>query len=104
MRHVKTATIHSRCECQAALVAELDEHKYVLRGWAVDRTRKQERLAPAQSIGAQRDRFDVSWFCPFCIRNTLRSFSTSGLAWRERPASPPGPPKTGPSSASPATG
>lgn len=80
---MKVATIYSRCECQASLRADLDEHKHVLRGSAVDRGRKVERSAPAQSIGAQRERFDVSWFCPFCVRNVLRSFATSALAYRD---------------------
>lgn len=95
---VKVATIYSRCECQASLRAELDEHKYVLRGSAVDRGRKVERSAPAQSIGANRDRFDVSWFCPFCVRNVLRSFATSALAYREveAPLQPPPAPSTSP--------
>lgn len=79
---MKTASIHSSCECQAALFAELDEHRHVQRGWAKDRRRRLERPAPANSIGADKERFDVAWFCPFCVRNTLRSFDASGLAWR----------------------
>jgi hypothetical protein len=89
-RRMKTARISSRCECQARLFADLDEHRYVLKGWAVDRERDLERVAPAQSIGAGRSVFDVSWSCPFCIRTTLRSFTASGLAFREAgEAAPP---------------
>jgi hypothetical protein len=82
MPAMKVATVRSRCECQAHLAAELDELRVVLRGWAVD-ARKLELPAPANSIGAERERFDVGWACPFCTRNTLRSFTASGLAFRE---------------------
>jgi len=80
---VKRATVLSACECQARLGAELDEHKHVVRGWAQDLKRGKAETAPAHSIGADEDRFDVAWLCPFCIRNTLRSFDRSALAWRE---------------------
>ncbi|MEZ4223671.1 MAG: hypothetical protein R3B13_22170 [Polyangiaceae bacterium] len=80
---MKTAEIHSSCECQARLSAELDEARQVTRGWARDRRRRLEKPAPAHSIGADAERFDVAWFCPFCVRNTLRSFDAAGLAWRE---------------------
>jgi hypothetical protein len=79
---MKVATVHSRCECQAYLCAELDEQRVALRGWAVD-SRKQRLAAPANSIGAARERFDVGWACPFCTRNTLRSFNGTGLVFRE---------------------
>ena len=80
---MKIATIFSACECQAKLGAELDEHKHVVRGWAKDLRRRKEAAAPAHTIGAEKHRFDVAWFCPFCIRNTLRSFDSGGLSWRE---------------------
>lgn len=86
---MKRATIHSVCECQARLGAELDEHKHVHRGWARDIRRRTERPAPAHSIRPEAEVFDVAWFCPFCIRNTLRSFDTSGLAFRKLPESEP---------------
>jgi hypothetical protein len=79
---VKTATIRSVCECQARLCAELDEHHHVLKGWAKDLRRKESRVAPAHAIYPDRERFDVAWFCPFCVRNTLRSFDASGIAYR----------------------
>jgi len=50
--------------------------------------RTQTETAPAHSIGADEERFDVAWLCPFCIRNTLRSFDATGLAWREERLSP----------------
>ncbi|HEX3774345.1 MAG TPA: hypothetical protein VHV51_07765 [Polyangiaceae bacterium] len=79
---MKVARIHSKCECQVNLCAELDEARVVLRGWATD-ARKLELAAPANAIGAERERFDVGWACPFCTRNTLRSFTASALSFRE---------------------
>jgi hypothetical protein len=82
---MKVTTVHSRCECQAHLSAELDEQRVALRGWAVD-ARKLQLSAPANTIGAERERFDVGWACPFCTRNTLRSFTASALTFREAEA------------------
>ncbi|HET7543281.1 MAG TPA: hypothetical protein VFK05_25585 [Polyangiaceae bacterium] len=79
---MKVATVHSRCECQAHLCAELDEQRVALRGWATD-GRKRQLPAPANTIGADRERFDVGWACPVCTRNTLRSFTSSALVFRE---------------------
>ncbi len=79
---MKVAKVHSKCECQVSLCAELDEARVVLRGWAQD-ARKVELPAPANAIGAERERFDVGWACPFCTRNTLRSFTASALSFRE---------------------
>ena len=79
---MKVAIGRSRCECQAHLSAELDEQRVALRGWAVD-ARKLELPAPANTIGSERERFDVGWACPFCTRNTLRSFTASALAFRD---------------------
>ncbi|HLV22588.1 MAG TPA: hypothetical protein VKZ49_16970 [Polyangiaceae bacterium] len=86
---MKQATVYSRCECQAQLVAELDENRHVLRGYAVDVYRKQRLPAPSQSLRAHAPRFDVAWFCPFCIRNVLRSFDAGGLAYRKVPEAQP---------------
>ncbi|EYF00480.1 Hypothetical protein CAP_0570 [Chondromyces apiculatus DSM 436] len=36
-------------------------------------------LAPAHSINAHLERFDVGWLCPFCNRNTLRTFYAGAL-------------------------
>jgi len=83
---MKVATVHSRCECQAHLGAELDEQRVALRGWAID-ARKQRLAAPANAIGPGRERFDVGWACPFCTRNTLRSFTGAALVFREPAAS-----------------
>ena len=79
--NMKKAKITSACECQARLIAELNEHKLVISGFARDIRRKQTLPAPAHSIGAHQEIFDVAWACPFCTRNTLRPFHTSGLAW-----------------------
>jgi hypothetical protein len=67
----------SRCECQAHLSAILDEHRHVLAGWA--RRLGVKEKAPAHSIHAEADRFDLAWLCPYCGRNTLRSFHTGAL-------------------------
>ena len=82
---MKVARVDSKCECQAYLCAELDEQRIALQGWAVD-ARKQRLPAPANTIGAERERFDVGWACPFCTRNTLRSFTASALVFRESEA------------------
>lgn len=81
---MKLATVHSACECQARLSAELDENKHVHRGWATDLGRCKTRIAPAHSIHPASERFQLGWACPMCGRNTLRSFETSGLVWSER--------------------
>jgi hypothetical protein len=78
---MKSATVQSKCECQAKLVAELDEERRVLRGSARD-SRGRERLAPATAMHPKNGRFDVGFFCPFCTRNVLRSFEAEALAYR----------------------
>jgi hypothetical protein len=82
---MKVTTVHSKCECEVTLRAELDEARVALRGWATD-ARKVELPAPANSIHPERERFDVGWACPFCTRNTLRSFTASALSFREADA------------------
>jgi hypothetical protein len=67
----------SRCECQATLSAVLDEHRHVLQGTASRHGAKE--TAPAHSIGADRENFDIGWLCPFCGRNTMRTFSAGAL-------------------------
>ncbi|MCA9625436.1 MAG: hypothetical protein KC731_40720 [Myxococcales bacterium] len=76
-----TYAIQTVCECQAILGADLDENRQVMAGWAVRRgARAAEReKAPASSIGAAADRFDVAWQCPFCGRNPLRTFHVGAL-------------------------
>jgi hypothetical protein len=78
---MKSAIVESKCECQAKLVAELDEKRQVLKGSARD-SRGRERLAPATAMHADKPRFDVGFMCPFCTRNVLRSFEADGLAYR----------------------
>ena len=97
---MKTAVVQSACECQASLGAELDEQRRSLRGWA--RQRNRELSAPANSMLTSGDAFQVGWACPFCTRNTLRSFDTEALAYQEKLVSqsqppgsrPPPPPRT----------
>jgi hypothetical protein len=69
---MKPRKVQSKCECQATLIATLDEQRHVLSG--VARQAGAEENAPAHSIGANLDRFDIAWLCPFCGRNTLRTF------------------------------
>lgn len=70
-------SVHSRCECQAALLAHLDDKCHVLSGTAARKGARE--TAPAHSIGADRERFDIAWLCPFCGRNTLRTFDKGAL-------------------------
>ena len=67
----------SPCECQAQLTATLDERRHVLSGTAARHGVREH--APAHSINAAQDRFDIAWLCPFCGRNTLRTFYASAL-------------------------
>ena len=76
---MSTFHITSRCECQARLTATLDDRRHVLDA-AAERLGMKEN-APAHSIGADADaeRFDVGWLCPYCGRNTLRTFDAGAL-------------------------
>jgi hypothetical protein len=85
---MKQATIRSVCECQSELEAVLDEHRFVLAGFAIGSDRVRER-SPAHTIEAAHRRFDVGWLCPVCGRNTLRSFDADALSWID--ADPPAP-------------
>jgi hypothetical protein len=104
---MKQATIQSVCECQSQLEAILDEHRYVLAGFAIGSDRVRER-SPAHTIEAQNRRFDVAWLCPFCGRNTLRSFAADALSWMDAdpptPATAPPPQPPLPLGPGPATG
>lgn len=71
-------SVHSRCECQATLTATLDEHRHVLEGAASLHGEKE--IAPAESLRADLEKFNVAWACPFCGRNTLRSFDAGAFA------------------------
>jgi hypothetical protein len=68
--------IQTVCECQALLEAELNEERQVLSGWASYRGVREH--APANTLGGG-DRFDVAWKCPWCGRNTLRTFHLGAL-------------------------
>jgi hypothetical protein len=83
---MKTAAVQSRCECQATLGATLDEGRRVLSGWARATSGGRQELAPAHCIGAAGERFDVSWLCPCCGRNSLRSFEAGALSFVQAPA------------------
>ena len=80
---MKIARVESRCECQAQLVAELDEARSVVRGFVSDRARGRELLAPANATKKIGDKqVDVGWSCPMCTRNTLRTFNVETLTYR----------------------
>src|SRR5262245_44777137 len=74
----------SRCECQALLTAVLDEKRHVVEGAASAGGARE--TAPAHSIGADREHFDIGWLCPFCGRNTLRTFYAGALRVLPQPA------------------
>jgi hypothetical protein len=82
---MRTATVRSVCECQARLEAVLDEQRNVVHGSARRLPREPAETAPASVLGKGAT-FQVGWFCPFCIRNTLRAFHVSALSWREEAA------------------
>ena len=77
------AVVQSRCECQATLVAELNDQKHVVAAYAKTKGGDHE-AAPAHSIGATKERFDVGWLCSVCGRNVLRSFASDALVWADR--------------------
>jgi hypothetical protein len=80
---MKIARVESRCECQAQLVAELDESRTVVRGFVNDRERNRELVAPANATKKIGDKqVDVGWSCPVCTRNTLRTFNVETLSYR----------------------
>ncbi len=67
----------SRCECQAALSAELTDQRFVVSGTALYLGKREN--APAHAIHPEREVFDLAWLCPFCGRNTLRTFAAAAL-------------------------
>lgn len=81
---MKVAKAQSRCECQATLIAEVDEQGRVLSGAVIQHGVREK--APANAMGAGQARFDIGWLCPVCGRNTLRSFELGGLTFEERPS------------------
>jgi len=79
---MKIARVESRCECQAQLVAELDEAHSVVRGFMTERGRSRELSAPANATKKIGDKqVDVGWSCPMCTRNTLRTFNVETLSY-----------------------
>jgi hypothetical protein len=80
----------SRCECQALLTAILDEKRHVVEGSA--RHLGVTEIAPACSMHAELEHFDLGWLCPFCGRNTLRTFYAGALRRAEGATDPVLPP------------
>lgn len=89
---MKTALVRSRCECQARLVAKLNEQCHIIQAYAAN-LEDQQQPAPSHSMNADRDRFDIGWLCSFCGRNTMRSFYKNALIWKEEPSAEPLPPE-----------
>ncbi len=85
---MKELIISTRCECQAQLEARLDAGGCVIAGDAVwPRTGRREN-APAHRTSSSRTGLDVAWLCPFCGRNTFRSFAGHQLPVIEVPTAP----------------
>jgi len=70
--------LRSRCECQATLVAEISSDGRVISGRA--RHRGADEVAPATRTRSAGSLLDIGWQCPFCGRNTLRSFDLAAAA------------------------
>jgi len=68
----------SRCECQASLMAEVAADGRVLSGRASHRGK--DEVAPAARTRSLGSLLDIGWQCPFCGRNTLRSFDLSAAS------------------------
>ena len=80
---MKIARVESPCECQAQLVADLDEARAVVRGFVSDRARGREVSAPANATKKIGDKqVEVGWSCPMCTRNTVRTFNVETLSYR----------------------
>lgn len=80
----KSAVVQSVCECQGRLGAELNEARHALRGWVRDPRRAEELPAPCHTMDAASEFFELAWLCPLCGRNTLRSFHSGSLNYREQ--------------------
>jgi hypothetical protein len=81
---MRQTTVRSRCECQARLVAVLDENRFVVSAYSMN-AEGEKVLSPAHSIGAHRQNFDIGWLCGSCGRNVMRSFFVDALIWSEAP-------------------
>lgn len=66
--------ISSHCECEATVSAELDVCHRARFGWAVHPLGGDRVPCPAISVRFDPAQVEVSWLCPFCGRNLLRSF------------------------------
>ena len=77
---MKTTQVRTLCECQALLIAIVDENLNVTAGTCEDSHKRQLR-APACRAFKSQSQLGVSFACPLCTRNVLRTFSLSKLAW-----------------------
>lgn len=77
---MKTTQARTRCECQSILMAVLDERLNVIVATNVD-SRDQHVRAPACRAFTSNHHVGISFACPKCARNVLRTFSVAQLAW-----------------------
>jgi len=75
---MKTTQVRTFCECQACLIAEFDEQLNVIAEYCED-SRARKIGAPASKAFASVSQVGVSFSCPVCTRNTLRTFSPASL-------------------------
>ncbi len=85
---MKTTQVRTRCECQSTLMAVLDERLNVIVGANVDSHDKHVQ-APASRTFTSSHQVGISFACPICTRNVLRTFSMEQLSWES--ASNPNP-------------
>ncbi len=83
---MKTIQVRTRCECEATLIAVLDQRLNVIAG-ATEDSRRRQLPAPASRAFTSRHEVGLSFACPLCTRNVLRTFSLAKLA-REEPTDP----------------
>ena len=77
---MKTTQVRTLCECQASLIAVLDENLNVITGASED-SRKRRTVAPTSRAFTSRSQVGLSFACPLCTRTVLRTFSLSKLNW-----------------------
>jgi len=98
-QHMKTAKVRTVCECQAFLLAELDEQLNVVSGTCED-SRGRITHAPSSKAFVSKGQMGITFACPVCSRNALRTFSLAKFVWVESQA--PKRPQSGDAPTSPA--
>lgn len=77
---MNSARVSTSCECQASLFAEVDENLNVIGGVCED-SRKRQIRAPAAKVLSSNGQLGITFSCPVCTRNVLRTFSLAGIAF-----------------------